>query len=198
MKMKNLEATPEQKRCCVRRKRVLVRKHQVHDEMWNDLAEVTRGRILKLRPQPDGWCIYLNPEFTVESSEFSPEFSWEARRCQRDWIRAMNKTLKNKYRRQFARRSDYMTRQLSHNGVLLVNGHLITPHDWKSMEADINSHLALKNEQPDKASRSRGTKDHDNSSGETVFPRTAQGVVSGHEWELPWRSTPNPDRRSIP
>jgi len=137
MKTKSLEAIPELKRPYVRRACVSVRKHQVHPEMWNDLAEVTRDRILKLKPQPDGWCIYLNPEFTVESSEFSPEFAREARRCQGNWIKRMNKVLTKLCLHELA---DYRTRQLARNGVLLVNGYMIAPHDWKSMEAEINSH----------------------------------------------------------
>ena len=141
MKMKNLEATPEQKRSYVRSKLVSVRKHQVHDEMWNDLTVVTGDRLLKQGLQPDGLrgCIYLNPGFTVTSSEFSREFTREARRCQRAWIRTINKTLGNRHRRHYAKTSDYMTRQLSHNGVLVINGNMIAPQDWKSMEADLNS-----------------------------------------------------------
>lgn len=115
-------------------KRVSVRRHRVYDEDWNDLAAVTRERILKLKPQSPGWCIYLNPAFTVEAPEFSAEFSQEARRCQRAWLRTMNRTLGNRNRRHFAIKADFLTRQLAHSGMLIVNGEVVAPHDWTSME----------------------------------------------------------------
>lgn len=115
-------------------KRVSVRKHRVHDEDWSDLAAVTRERILKLKPQPPGSCIYLNAAFTVEAPVFSAEFSQEARRCQRAWLRTMNRTLGNRNRRHFAIRADFLTRQLAHSGMLIVNGEVVAPHDWTSMD----------------------------------------------------------------
>jgi hypothetical protein len=115
-------------------RRVSVRKHRVDDEDWNDLAAVTRERILKLKPQPPGSCIYLNPAFTVEAPEFSAEFSQEARRCQRAWLRTMNRTLGNRNRKHFAIRADFLTRQLAHTGMLIVNGNIVPPHDWTAMD----------------------------------------------------------------
>lgn len=119
--------------------RVKVRKHRVYDEDWNDLAAVTWERILKLKPQPPGWSIYMNPEFTVEAPEFSLEFSQEARRCQRAWIRTMNRTLGNRNRKHFAIKADFATRQLAQNGVLIINGNLIAPHDWTAMEKKLQT-----------------------------------------------------------
>jgi len=105
--------------------------------MWNDLAAVTNDRILKFRPHPPGWCVYLNPAFTVEGSEFSPEFNEEARRCQRAWLRTMNRTLGNKNRKYFAINADFLTRQLAHSGMLIISGNVIPPHDWNSMEREL-------------------------------------------------------------
>lgn len=122
-------------------KRVSVLKHRVDDEMWNDLAAVTKERILMLKPQPAGWCIYLNAAFTVEAPEFSVEFSEEARRCQRAWIRMMNRTLGNRNRRHFAIRADFLTRQLAHTGMLIMNGNIVPPHDWTAMETAVETTL---------------------------------------------------------
>ena len=107
-------------------KRFAVRKHRVYDEDWNELAAVTRERILKLKPQPPGWCIYLNPAFTVQASEFSREFSDDARRCQRTWLRTIIKVLGG----GTLGNTDYLERQLAHNGVLIIDGHMVTPHEW--------------------------------------------------------------------
>ncbi len=135
----NLNTIPDHKNQPVRAKRVAVRTHRVHGEMWNDLAAVTNDRILKFRPQPPGWCVYLNPAFTVECPEFSPEFDEEARRCQRAWLRMMNRTLGNKNRRQFAIKADFLTRQLAHSGMLIISGSIVPPHDWTSMERELQS-----------------------------------------------------------
>lgn len=124
-------------------KRVSVRKHRVYDEDWNDLAAVTRERVLKLKPQPPGSCIYLNPAFTVQAPEFSRAFSEEARRCQRAWLRTMNRTLGNRNRRHFAIKADFMTRQLAHSGMLIVNGEVVAPHDWTSMEKAMTTQTLL-------------------------------------------------------
>ena len=116
--------------------RVSVRKHRVEKEMWNDLATATKERILKLKLQPPGWCVYLNPGFTVESPEFSKEFCEAARRCQRTWIRIMNITIGNRNRRQFAIHSDFLTRQLAHTGMLIVDGNIVPPDKWAEHEAE--------------------------------------------------------------
>ena len=95
-------------------------------------------RILKLDPRPPRWCIYLNPAFTVEGPKFSQVFCQEARRCQRTWIRTMNKVLGNRNRRHFAIKADFLTRQLAHTGMLIVNGNIISPHDWTAMENSLD------------------------------------------------------------
>jgi hypothetical protein len=133
----NLDTIPERKSSPTGTRRVSVRNHRVHSEMWDDLAAVTNHRILKLKPQPPGWCSYLNPSFTVEAPEFSLEFSQEARRCQRAWLRTMNRTLGNKNRKYFAIKADFLTRQLAHSGMLIINGNVVAPHDWTSMEKEL-------------------------------------------------------------
>lgn len=133
----NLNTIPEHKNQPIRAKRVTVQTHRVHREMWNNLDAITNDRILKFRPHPPGWCVYLNPAFTVEAPEFSPEFNEEARRCQRTWIRMMNRTLGNKNRRHFAIKVDFLTRQLAHSGMLIISGSIVPPHDWTSMEKEL-------------------------------------------------------------
>lgn len=133
----NLNTTPDQKSPPTGTKRVSVRSHRVHGEMWDDLAAVTDERIRKFKPHPPSWCVYLNPEYTVECPEFSPEFTQEARRCQRAWMRTMNRTLGNKNRRDFAINADFLTRQLAHSGMLIISGNVVPPHDWTSMERDL-------------------------------------------------------------
>jgi hypothetical protein len=133
----NLDTIPERKSLPLAAKRLSVRTHRVHREMWNDLAAVTNDRILKFRPHPPGWCVYLNPAFTVESPEFSPAFNEEARRCQRAWLRTMNRTLGNKNRKYFAINADFLTRQLAHSGMLIISGNVVPPHDWSSMEREL-------------------------------------------------------------
>ena len=133
----NLDTIPDHKNRSIKAKRVSVLKHRVHPEMWNDLADVTNGRILKFKPHPPGWCVYLNPGFTVEGPEFSLEFNEEARRCQRAWLRTMNRTLGNRNRKYFAINADFLTRQLAHSGMLIIGGNVVPPHDWTSMERDL-------------------------------------------------------------
>ncbi len=135
----NLDTISEHRNQPFSTKRVSVRTHRVHGDMWNDLAAVTNDRIVKFRPHPPGWCVYLNPAFTVEGPEFSPEFNEEARRCQRAWLRMMNRTLGNKNRRHFAIHADALTRQLAHSGMLIISGNVVPPHDWTSMESELQS-----------------------------------------------------------
>ena len=135
--MNNLDTIPERKIPPIGTKRVSVRNHRVHGEMWDDLAAATNDRIVKFRPHPPGWCVYLNPGFTVEGPEFSLEFTQEARRCQRAWLRTMNRTLGNRHRRHFAIKADFLTRQLAHSGMLIVNGNIVPPQDWTSMEKEL-------------------------------------------------------------
>ena len=133
----NLDTIHERNSPPYRTRRVSVRNHRVHGEMWGDLAAVTNDRILKFRPHPPGWCVYLNPGYTVESPEFSLEFTQEARKCQGAWLRTMGRTLGNRNRRHFAINADFLTRQLAHSGMLIVNGNVVPPHDWKSMEEEL-------------------------------------------------------------
>ncbi len=133
----NLDTITERKMLPIKAKRVSVRTHRVHGEMWNDLATVTNDRILRFRPHPPGWCVYLNPAFTVEGPEFSLEFNEEARRCQRAWLRTMNRTLGNRNRKYFAINADFLTRQLAHSGMLIISGSVIPPHDWTSIEKEL-------------------------------------------------------------
>lgn len=133
----NVDKSPEHKNQPTMAKPVSVRTYRVHGEMWDDLAAVTNDRILKFRPHPPGWCVYLNPAFTVESPEFSPAFNEEARRCQRAWLRTMNRTLGNKNRKHFAINADFLTRQLAHSGMLIISGNVVPPHDWTSMESEL-------------------------------------------------------------
>lgn len=133
----NLATIPEAANQPITAKRVSVRTHRVHGEMWCNLDVVTNDRILKFRPHPPGWCVYLNPAFTVESPEFSLEFNEEARRCQRAWLRMMNRALGNKNRRHYAINADFLTRQLAHSGMLIISGNVVPPHDWTSMESEL-------------------------------------------------------------
>jgi hypothetical protein len=135
----DLAAISEHKNRSISPQRVLVQTYRVYGEMWNDLAAVTNDRILKFRPHPPGWCVYLNPAFTVENPNFSPEFNGEARRCQRAWLRMMNRTLGNKNRSHFAIHADSLTRQLAHSGMLIISGNVVPPHDWTSMETDLDA-----------------------------------------------------------
>ena len=133
----NLDKIPERKSSHLGTTRVSVTSHHVYGEMWNNLAAITNDRILNFKPQAPGWYVYLNPGYTVQSSEFSLEFTQEARRCQRAWIRAMSRSMGNRNRSHFARKADLLTRQLAHSGMLIVNGNVLQKHDWAAMEKEL-------------------------------------------------------------
>lgn len=127
-------------------KPIRVQKHTVYPEMWDDLAGVTLERILRLKAQLPGGCIYLNPAFTVEAPEFSLEFSEKARNAQGAWLRTMSGVVGNKGRKNSAKDLDFTPRQLIQNGLLLINRNRVAPHDWTAMENELKTTKPLHSE----------------------------------------------------
>jgi hypothetical protein len=106
---------------------------------WNDPGLVTERGIREIiRDQLCG-CFFLNPQFIVHSVEPSNHFYRTARKCQAAWFRTMSRTLGSANVRRFRRNSEFMERQLTCTGILIIDGRHISPREWRQREAEMRS-----------------------------------------------------------
>lgn len=81
---------------------------------------------------------YLNPETSVTSPIPSPEFFRAVRKAQARWCRRFTAALGRSANLKRIRRDlPFWPRQFLINGLLVVKGRLIAPHDWSRAESSI-------------------------------------------------------------
>lgn len=101
---------------------------------WDCLEENPAREVRQIDHRGDRGAFFLNPRYRVTCKEPTAKFIAAARKAQADWCRTQSQVLGPANRRRQTKAANPLERQLIFTGMLIVDGQIISPRHWDTLE----------------------------------------------------------------